>query len=230
MDTVFPPPPLPTLAVTGESARFPLHRIYCVGRNYAEHTREMGGDPERSPPFFFMKPADCIVEDGGEVPYPPATDDLHHEVELVAALDKGGHDIPEERALEHVYGYAVGIDLTRRDLQAAAKDKRQPWDAGKGFRHSAPCGPLTRSAELGHPEAGSIELRVNGELRQSGDLGDMIWKVPEIIAYLSRLFALEAGDLIFTGTPAGVGPVGPGDRLSAEIAGLSALTVAIGPR
>ena len=227
MSFVIPPPQQPSLSVEGTSERFPLHRIYCVGRNYAEHTREMGGDPDRSPPFFFMKPADCIVEDGGSLPYPPATSDLHHEVELVVALGKSGANIPLAQALEHVYGYAVGIDLTRRDLQADAKEKRQPWDAGKGFRHSAPCGALRPVPVVGHPDAGTIELKVDGEVRQTGDLKQMIWTVPEVISFLSGLFTLEAGDLIFTGTPAGVAAVAPGARLEASVAGLAPLSVTI---
>jgi fumarylpyruvate hydrolase len=211
-----------------DDRRFPVRRIYCVGRNYAAHTVEMGGDPTREEPFFFMKPADCLVEDGQVLPYPPLTSELHHEVELVVALARGGVEIPVEQALDHVFGYAVGIDLTRRDLQQQAKDKRRPWDAGKGFLHSAPCGALRAAEGFGHPAEGAIRLEVNGAPRQDGDLAQMIWKVPEIIAYLSALFGLEAGDVIFTGTPAGVGPVGPGDRLTARVEGLPTLSVEIG--
>ena len=225
LETVIPAPPRASLPVTGSTTRFPVRRIYCVGRNYAEHAREMGVDPDRNPPFFFMKPADCLVADGGEVPYPPLTADLHHEVELVLALGKGGKDIAEEAALSHIWGYAAGIDLTRRDLQAQAKEKRHPWDVGKGFAHSAPCGAVSPADATGALTAGAITLTVNGETRQDGDLAQMIWNVPEIIAALSRLFELHPGDLIFTGTPAGVGAVVPGDRLEGRVAGLEPIRI-----
>lgn len=224
MDFVIPAPEQPSLAVAGSAARFPVRRIYCVGRNYAEHAREMGADPVREPPFFFMKPADAVLPDGAEVPYPPGTDNLHHEVELVAALGAGGRDIDVGKALDLVWGYAVGNDLTRRDLQGQAKAAGKPWEVGKGFDHSAPVSPLRPVAEVGHPTSGLVSLSVNGERRQAGDLGDMTWSVAEVIAHLSRLFYLHAGDLIFTGTPAGVGPVRRGDVMVAEIAGIGTLT------
>ena len=210
-------PAIPTLGVEGSDARFPIHRIYCVGRNYAEHAREMGHDPNREPPFFFMKPADAIITDNGDFPYPSQTKDVHHEMELVVALGKGGSDIPVASALDHVFGYAVGLDMTRRDLQGEAKKLGRPWDSGKGFDRSAPCSNIRRVADIGHPAAGAIRLEVNGEVCQKGDLSDLIWKVPEVIAYLSTLFALMPGDLIFTGTPAGVGPVKRGDVMKGSV-------------
>ncbi len=228
MSYIVNPPDVHSLAIQGLDSRFPVRRIYCVGRNYAEHAREMGSDPNRSSPFFFMKPADCIVEDGGVAPYPPQTADLHHEVELVLALGKDGTDIAEADALDHILGYGVGIDLTRRDLQAAAKEKRHPWDAGKGFRHSAPMSTLALASDIGHPDRGAIRLWVGETLRQQGDLNQMIWSAPEIVAFLSRLFPLEAGDLIMTGTPSGVAAVGPGDALRCEIEGVGSLAVTIG--
>ncbi|RMD63440.1 MAG: FAA hydrolase family protein [Alphaproteobacteria bacterium] len=227
MDYVIPAWDLPSVAVAGEQRRFPVHRIYCVGRNYAEHAREMGKDPSREPPFFFMKPADAVVDDGGLVPYPPATTDLHHEVELVVALGRGGTDIAAEDARAYIYGYAVGIDLTRRDLQQVAKDRSWPWDTAKGFDHGAPCGAIHPVAEIGHPTHGAITLSADDELRQQGDLADMIWSVPEIIAHLSRLFTLHPGDLIYTGTPAGVGSVTPVTRLHGEIEGVGSLSVTV---
>ena len=228
MDSVIPLWERPSLPVAGAAARFPVRRIYCVGRNYAAHTLEMGADPTRDPPFFFMKPADALVPDGGHVPYPPATANLHHEIELVVALETGGAEIAPEAALDHVYGYAVGIDLTRRDLQQVAKDRSWPWDAGKGFDHGAPCGELQPASTIGHPTQGAISLKVDGELRQEGDLAQMIWPVPDIIAALSRLFELAPGDLIYTGTPAGVGPVRPGERLEGQVEGVGTLTVTVG--
>ena len=224
MNYVFPPP-VSTLPVHGMDAVMPVRRVYCVGRNYAAHAREMGHDPDREPPFFFDKPADALVPNGGEVPYPPMTSDLHHEIELVVALGKGGAEIPEQRALEHVFGYAVGIDLTRRDLQAEAKKLARPWDMAKGFDHSAPISPIRRADEIGHPERGAIRLEVNGELRQSSDLSHHIWSVPETIAYLSRLVALAPGDLIFMGTPEGVAAVKRGDRMQGHVDGVGDLTV-----
>ena len=218
---------LPTLPVSG-GAPFPVRRIYCVGRNYAAHAREMGADPTREPPFFFMKPADAVIADAAVVPYPPATKNLHHEVELVVALGSGGRDVPVERALDLVFGYAVGLDMTRRDLQNEAKAAGKPWDMGKGFDHSAPCSALRRSAEIGHPAKGAVSLAVNGLMRQKGDLADLIWSVPETVAYLSTLVELAPGDLIFTGTPEGVGAVVPGDRLEAAIEGVGTLNVTIG--
>jgi len=230
MTYLFDPPTPPSLAIKGRSERFPVRRIYCVGRNYADHVREMGGDPNASPPFFFAKPADALVETGSTLPYPSVTEDLHHEVELVIALAAGGQDIATEAAEEKVFGYGVGIDLTRRDLQASAKKAGQPWEAGKALDQGAPCSALTPAAELGHPRSGRIALTVNGETRQDGDLAQMIWPVPDIIAKLSALFTLAPGDLIFTGTPAGVGALEPGDRAAASIEGIGTLEIAIGPR
>lgn len=227
MDHVFAPPPPPSVAVAGSAARFPVRRIYCVGRNYAAHAREMGKDPEREPPFFFAKPADAVVDHGTTLPYPSLTQDLHYEAELVVALGTGGRDIPEAQALSHVWGYAAGNDLTRRDLQAEAKRMGRPWDLAKGFDGSAVIGPVHAVADLGHPARGAIALSVNGETRQSGDLSEMIWSVPEIIAILSRAVTLCPGDLIMTGTPAGVGALVPGDLCTVSIAGLPDLDVTI---
>ncbi|GAB4574761.1 MAG: fumarylacetoacetate hydrolase family protein [Rhodothalassiaceae bacterium] len=227
MSHVFPPKPVPSVAIAGRAERFPVHRIYCVGRNYAAHAREMGRDPDREPPFFFMKPADAVVENGADVPYPPATENLHHEIELVVAIGKGGTDIPEDRALSHVFGYAVGNDLTRRDLQLAARDKGRPWDTGKGFDHSAPITEIREAARIGHPSKGRIWLKVNGTIRQDADLSELIWNVPETISHLSKLFALEPGDLIFSGTPAGVGPLTRGDLVEGGIEGLPDLRTRI---
>ncbi|CAO3448912.1 Fumarylacetoacetate hydrolase family protein [Azospirillum argentinense] len=218
--------PQPTVPVAGGDP-FPVRRIYCVGRNYAAHAREMGADPDREPPFFFMKPADAIVADGTAIPYPPRTANLHHEIELVVAIGTGGRDIPVERALDHVYGYGVGLDMTRRDLQNAAKKEGKPWDMGKGFDQSAPCGTLRRAADIGHPDKGSVTLSVNGALRQTGDLADLIWTVSETISYLSGLVELQPGDLIYTGTPEGVGPVVAGDRLEGAVEGVGSITVTI---
>ncbi len=220
---VIDPGPRAGVPVAGTNALFPVHRIYCVGRNYAAHAREMGKDPDREPPFFFMKPADAVVTGGADVPYPPGTKDLHHEIELVVALARGGRDIDPAQALDHVFGYAVGVDLTRRDLQQQAKDLARPWDFGKGFDNSAPLTALTPAAELGHPASGAIWLEVNGQRRQSGDLRDMIWSVPESIAFLSRYYELCPGDLIFTGTPAGVGALSRGDKVRGAIEGLAEL-------
>lgn len=218
--------PQPTVPVAGGDP-FPVRRIYCVGRNYAAHAREMGADPDREPPFFFMKPADAIVADGTAIPYPPRTANLHHEIELVVAIGTGGRDIPVERALDHVYGYGVGLDMTRRDLQNAAKKEGKPWDMGKGFDQSAPCGTLRRAADIGHPDKGSVTLSVNGALRQKGDLADLIWSVSETISYLSGLVELQPGDLIYTGTPEGVGPVVAGDRLEGAVEGVGSIAVTI---
>jgi len=204
-----------------------VHRIYCVGRNYAKHAREMGMDPDREPPFFFSKPADAIVANGTPVPYPPRTSNLHHEIELVVAIGTGGRDIPLDSALAHVYGYAVGLDLTRRDLQFAARDQGRPWDVSKGFDHSAPVSAIRPAAEMGHPEQGAIWLEVNGEARQRANLSEMIWSVPEILAELSSYYELRPGDLIFTGTPEGVGPVTRGDSLVGGIDGLETLRITI---
>ncbi|MBN8975018.1 MAG: fumarylacetoacetate hydrolase family protein [Rhizobiales bacterium] len=224
---VIPAPPQASIAVAGESKSFPVRRIWCVGRNYLEHIREMGND-ERAPPFFFAKHADMVVADGATIPYPPLTKDFHHEVELVVALKSGGRNIPADQALDHVYGYAVGIDLTRRDLQGAAKKKERPWEIGKSFDHSAPCGALQPAAKIGHLAKGKIWLSVNGTEKQKGDLTELIWSVPEIIAKLSEQVTLDAGDIILTGTPAGVGALVSGDKVECGIDGIGALKVAIG--
>jgi fumarylpyruvate hydrolase len=224
---VIPPPPAPTVAVAGTAARFPVHRIYCVGQNYAAHVREMGGDPDRTPPIFFTKPADAILADGFDLPYPPRTADLHYEAELVVALGVGGRDLDPANALKHVYGYAVGNDFTRRDLQAAARAQGRPWDTAKGFDHSAAIGAIHPAASAGHPRRGAIWLTVNGAERQRSDLSEMIWDVPGIIAELSRYWTLAPGDLIYTGTPQGVGPVRPGDVVVAGVEGLGLLTTRI---
>ncbi len=221
-DFSLPPPVTPSVSVADSHERFPVHRIYCVGLNYADHVREMGGQSQREPPIFFMKPSDAVVANGAAIPYPSRTANFHHEIELVVAVGRGGRDIPEQRALEHVFGYAAGNDLTRRDLQHAAKQRGQPWDASKGFDHSAPVAAL-RPARLGHVSRGRIWLSVNGELRQESDVSQMLWGVPQIIAELSALFELAAGDLIFTGTPAGVGPLKHGDRIEGGIEGLEVL-------
>ena len=211
---------VPTISISRCDDRFPVRRIYCVGQNYADHAREMGNDPKRDAPFFFSKPADAVVASGAHLPFPAKTSDLHHEVELVVALGAGGSNIRAEDAAALIFGHAVGLDLTRRDLQASAKKAGRPWDLAKGFDHSAPLGALT----LGSPPAHApITLLVNGQVRQSGDLADMIWKVPEIIAILSTFVALAPGDLIFTGTPSGVGPIAPGDSLHASIGALDPL-------
>ena len=225
---VIPPPPQPVIAVAGSDKFFPVRRIWCVGRNYVEHIREMGQD-ERAPPFYFAKPADAIVPDGATVPYPPLTKDMHHEVELVVALKSGGRNIALEKALDTIFGYGVGIDLTRRDLQIASRDLKRPWEIGKAFDASAPCGPLRPASETGHPKKGRITLKANGQIRQDGDLSQMIWNVPEVIANLSEQVELAAGDIIMTGTPAGVAATVPGDKLECAIEGVGQLTVTIGP-
>ena len=218
-------PKTPVLPVAESNKVFPIGRIYCVGRNYAEHAREMGHDPDREPPFFFMKPADAIVQNGATIPYPQATSDLHHEIEMIVAIGKGGADIPVEKALDHVFGYGVGLDMTRRDLQGAAKKMGRPWEMGKAFDNSAPCTGLKPVAMIGHPAKGTIWLKVNGAVKQKGDLSEMIWNVPETIAYLSKLITLQPGDLIMSGTPAGVGPVQRGDKLEGHVDGVGDLTV-----
>jgi fumarylpyruvate hydrolase len=219
------PPDITGIAVEGTAAAFPVARVFCVGRNYAEHAIEMGHDPDREPPFFFMKPADAVVPPG-RLPFPRRTQELHHEVELVVALGKGGRGIPEDEALDHVFGYAVGLDMTRRDLQAVAKKAGRPWDMAKGFDQSAPTGPIRTAEEIGHPAQGAVCLRINGELRQEGDLAQQIWTVPETIAFLSTLVTLRAGDLLMTGTPKGVGRVERGDRLEGHIDGVGDVRVA----
>jgi len=218
-------PPTPELPVVESNLKFPVGRIYCVGRNYAEHAREMGHDPEREPPFFFMKPADAIVQNGATIPYPQITKDLHHEIEMVVAIGRGGADIPAEKALEHVFGYGVGLDMTRRDIQGEAKKMGRPWEMGKAFDNSAPCTALKTVAMVGHPAKGAIWLKVNGKVTQQGDLAEMIWNVPETIAYLSKLITLRPGDLIMSGTPAGVGPVKAGDRLEGHVDGVGDLAI-----
>ena len=229
-DYVLDPPVTPSVAVANSTARFPVRRIFCVGRNYAAHAREMGKDPDREPPFFFTKPADALVDDNATVAYPPQTENFHHEAEMVVAIGEGGTDIDEGNALDHVWGYAVGNELTRRDLQLAARELGRPWDWGKAFDHSAVCGPVHPVEQVGHVQQGSIRLSVNGEVRQDADLGDMIWDVPEQIAIVSRTMELKAGDLIYSGTPAGVGPLRPGDVCVVEIEGLGKLTTTIGER
>jgi fumarylpyruvate hydrolase len=216
----FSPPPVPTLAIAGSDRFFPVHRIYCVGRNFADHAIEMGHDPDREPPFFFQKNPDSLVPGGNDFPYPPASSDVHHEIELVVALGRGGADIPVEEAMTHVFGYAVGLDMTRRDLQAQAKKAGRPWEVAKAFEASAPCGPIVPAADVPEIGRGRIWLAVNGETRQDGDLSQMIWKVPEMISYLSGLFTLQPGDLIFAGTPAGVGAVKRGDAMTGGIDGI----------
>ncbi len=222
-DFAVSPSPTVELAIDGSSSVFPVHRIYCVGRNYADHVREMGSDPRSEPPIFFSKPADALVPSGTDVRYPPRTQNLHHEIELVVALGRGGRDVPAAVAPALVFGYAVGNDLTRRDLQAAAKKAGQPWDVAKGFDASAPVSRLRRVEETGQLSQGRIWLEVNGVLRQQADIADMIWSVPEIIAELSAYFELRPGDLIFTGTPAGVGALLPGDRVRGGVDGVGTL-------
>ena len=227
MSYVITPPEVPTLPVAGTADVYPVHRIYCVGRNYAAHAIEMGHDPDREPPFFFQKNPDNLLVGGGRFPYPDRTEDVHHEIEMVVALGRGGKDIPVEQALDHVYGYGVGLDMTRRDLQGEAKKLGRPWEVGKAFDLSAPCTGLIPASEIGHPDRGAVWLDVNGERRQEGDLAQLIWKVPETIACLSGLFTLSAGDLIFSGTPSGVGPVARGDRLHGHVDGVGDLEVEV---
>jgi fumarylpyruvate hydrolase len=216
---------VPSLAVEGSDARFPVGRIYCVGRNYADHAREMGHDPDREPPFFFMKAANSVVESGATIAYPVGTKDVHHEIEMVVAISKGGKNIPVEKALEHVWGYAVGLDMTRRDIQGEAKKTGRPWEMGKSFDESAPISALRPASKIGHPAKGAIWLKVNGQTKQQGDLAMQIWSVPEQINYLSNLITLQPGDLIFSGTPAGVGPVKAGDKLEGHVDGVGELIV-----
>ena len=230
MTYVFEPPAQASVAVANSDARLPVRRIFCVGRNYAAHAREMGKDPDRDPPFFFTKPADAVVENGETVAYPPETENFHYEAELVAVIGKEGRNIAEGDSLSHVWGYAVGNDLTRRDLQLKAREQGRPWDWGKAFDRSAVIGPVHPVAEVGHPDKGSIRLMVNGEVKQDADLAELIWSVPEIISILSHSIALQPGDLIMTGTPAGVGPIVEGDICRVEIEGLGAIETPIGPR
>ena len=223
---VIPALAVPSIPVAGTDKVFPVRRIWCVGRNYLEHIRELGND-ERQPPFFFAKHADMIAPDGASIPYPQLTKDMQHEVEMVVALKSGGHDIASSKALDHVYGYGVGIDLTRRDLQTAARKKEHPWEIGKSFDLSAPCGALRPAAEIGHPSKGKIWLSVNGTERQKGDLSEMIWNVAEIISKLSLQVSLAAGDIIMTGTPAGVAALAPGDKIECGVDGVGTLKVEI---
>lgn len=230
MDYAVPHGGVPTVAVRDSELAIPARRVYCVGRNYADHAREMGHDPDREEPFFFMKPADSLVvcgTEGASVAYPPKTADLHHEIELVVALGAGGSDVAPADAEHLVFGYAVGIDLTRRDLQGEAKERRRPWEVGKSFDGAGPISPIVPARAIGHPAKGRIWLSVDGDVRQDGDLAQMIWTVPEIIGHLSGYFSLAPGDLIFTGTPAGVGPLQRGDRVNGGIEGIGELAVTI---
>ncbi|MCF3630324.1 fumarylacetoacetate hydrolase family protein [Thalassospiraceae bacterium LMO-SO8] len=227
MAYVIPQPPQSFLPVAGTDDQFPVRRVYCVGRNYAEHAIEMGHDPDREPPFFFMKCPDNLMIGGGDWPYPVASNDVHWELELVLGLKSGGTNIPAAEALDHVFGYAVGLDMTRRDLQGEAKKMGRPWDVGKAFDLAAPCTAIHPADKTGHPTAGRIWLERNGEVRQDGDLNQMIWKIPEMIEYLSGLFTLAPGDLIFTGTPAGVGAVQRGDVLKGGVEGVDELTIKV---
>lgn len=229
-DHAVPAAPRPTVAVDGSALRFPVRRIFCVGRNYPEHSREMGFGDVRAPPFFFTKPADAVIASGSDVPFPARTANLHHEIELVVALGKGGRDVAVEDAANLIYGYAVGVDLTRRDVQAAMKEQGKPWDTAKGFDHSAPISPIVPVPPAGHPAGGRIWLEVNGKSRQQGDIADMIWSVPEIISELSTWFELAAGDLIFTGTPAGVGALVPGDSVRGGVDGIGTLAFTMAAR
>ena len=227
MDYVLTPPVQPWVAVDGDEAGFPVRRIFCVGRNYAAHAREMGKDPDRDPPFFFTKPADSVVANGSKIPFPKLTENLHFEIELVIAIGKEGSDVSEEQALDLVYGYAVGIDLTRRDLQFAARDAGRPWDWGKAFDQSAPCAPIHKVAECGHLGSGRIWLDVNGETKQDADLTELIWSVPEIISICSHAHVLKSGDLIYSGTPAGVGQIVRGDKVVGGVEGLTDVSIEI---
>ncbi|QYM72060.1 fumarylacetoacetate hydrolase family protein [Pseudochrobactrum sp. Wa41.01b-1] len=224
---IFPAQPPVTLPIEGSDQRFPVRRIYCVGRNYADHAREMGHDPDREPPFFFQKNPDNLVTDGGNFPYPPLSNDVHHEIELVVALHKGGKNIPATEAHSHIYGYAVGLDMTRRDMQGQAKKQGRPWETGKAFEHSAPCSALVPASRIGHPQDGAIWLKINGKTVQKGDINQLVWSVPETIAILSTLYELQAGDLIFTGTPAGVGAVARGDILEGSVDAIGHLTTKV---
>jgi fumarylpyruvate hydrolase len=228
MGYVLPPPPQASVAVAGTADRFAVRRIFCVGRNYAAHAREMGKDPDREPPFFFMKPADAVVDSGATIPYPPQTKELHYEMEMVVAIGKGGFKVPRDQALALVFGYGCGIDLTRRDLQAQAKEMGRPWDFGKGFDRSAPCAPIHRIAESGHPDKGRIWLSVNGKVKQDADLAELIWPIPDVISILSHSMHLAPGDLIYSGTPAGVGAVKAGDKIAGGVIGLTDIGVTIG--
>lgn len=220
------PPPVVTLPIEGSDAEFPVRRVYCIGRNYAAHAIEMGHDPDREPPFFFQKNPNNLAV-GDSFPYPPKSEDVHHEIEMVVALKSGGVNIPVDAALDHVWGYGVGLDMTRRDLQGEAKKMGRPWEIGKAFEASAPVSALRPVSEVGHPASGLVELKVNGEAKQTGDLNQMIWKVPEMISYLSDYFELAAGDVIMTGTPSGVGAVAKGDVMECHVAGVGDLKVTV---
>lgn len=230
MPFVIPAPLQASLSVAKSDQRFPVRRIFCVGRNYAAHSVEMGGDPTREEPFFFTKPSDAVWQGEGEIPFPGKTNDLHHEMELVVAIGKTGSSIATDNALDHIWGYGAGVDLTRRDLQALAKKQRRPWDLSKGFDHSAPISPLMPAEQIGHPQSGRISLSVNGEIKQDGDLNQQIWAVPEIVSTLSQFIELQPGDLIMTGTPAGVGPLYPGDRVEGVIEGIGEIHFTLGAK
>jgi fumarylpyruvate hydrolase len=229
-DYVIPPPATASLPVSTGTARFPIRRVFCVGRNYAAHAREMGKDPDREPPFFFMKPADAVIDATGVIPYPSLTSEFHHEIELVAALKAGGTDVSPGEALKLVWGYGVGVDLTRRDIQDEAKKLSRPWDWAKGFDASAPCSAIHPVEVVGHPDTGEIWLTVNSEVKQRGDLKDLIWSIPEVISYISQAVALAPGDLIYSGTPAGVGPLQPGDDVSGGVDGVAEFVFTVGQR
>ena len=227
MDYVIPAPEQVSVAVAGEKKRFPVRRIFCVGRNYAEHVREMGFDPEREAPCYFTKASRCIAASGSEIPYPPATQNYHHEIELVVAIGRAGFELSVADALSVVYGYACGLDMTRRDLQVASRESKGPWDIGKDFENSAIISPIRPAEAIGHPVNGRIQLSVNGKLRQDSDLEKLIWSVPEIVSDLSRLYRLEPGDLVYTGTPDGVGAVRPGDKITGSVTGVGEVALAI---
>lgn len=224
---LFAPQPTPSVPIDGDSKYFPVRRIFCVGRNYEAHAREMGRDPNREFPFFFTKPADAIISDGGDVPYPPETKNFHYEIELVVAIGKAGFQIPTERANDYIYGYAVGNDLTRRDLQLAARETGRPWDWGKAFDDSAVIGPIKPASKIGHPTTGRIWLAVNGEVKQDLDIADLIWDVEEIVSILSHTMRIRPGDLIYTGTPSGVGPIEVGDKVTGGIDGVGEHNITI---
>lgn len=227
MSLVFSSVGTPSVAIEGSEDRYPARRIYCIGQNYAEHAREMGYNPDRVPPCFFMKPADSLLPSGEDFPYPAATKDVHHEIELVVALGKEGRKISQKNALDYIYGYAAGLDMTRRDLQGAAKEARFPWETGKAFDNGAPIAPIVPAAKICHPVDGRIWLDVNGEPRQEGDINQLIWDIPETISYLSQQYALMPGDLIFTGTPAGVGPINKGDVMEGGIDGVGTIKIPV---
>ncbi len=225
MQFIFPPQEQTVLPIRGSDEVFPVNRVYCVGRNYAAHAIEMGHDPNKEPPFFFQKNPDNLLVEGQGFPYPAMTEDVHHEIEMAVALKSGGNNIAVADALDCVFGYSVSLDMTRRDLQAQMKKAGRPWEIGKAFEHSAPCGALVPASEIGHPDSGAVWLKINGETRQEGDLNQLLWKIPEMISYLSDLFTLKAGDVILTGTPSGVGPVQRGDKMHGHVAGVGDLHV-----